>query len=128
MIHAAQASKPTKASSTLGGVLQRLLYLLSHPDEAAPLLESKGLPGVQSPKSAVPPQCGEASAVQLRTSARKGKRKPAPEGEAGHPPARKRACALADSPKVRPCSQPHAMSVCGQSALRRLVSHGSQSF
>ncbi len=110
-------------------MLQRLLYLLSHPDEAALLLESKGLPGAQSPHRAVLPQGGEASSVQLRTSTRKGKRKPAPEeAEAGHPPARKRACALADSPKVRPCSQPHAMSVCGQCAQRRLVSPGSHSF
>ena len=109
-------------------MLQRLLYLLSHPDEATPLLESKGIPGVQSPNRAVPPQGGVASSVQLRTSARKGKRKPAPDLEAGPPPARKRACALADSPKVCPCSQPHAMSVCGQCAQRRLVSHGSQTF
>jgi len=42
--HHVQASKAVKAPHSLGALLQRLLCLLSHPDEAAPLLESQGLP------------------------------------------------------------------------------------
>lgn len=39
-----QATKPAKASNTLGALLQRLLYLLSHPEKAVSILESHGLP------------------------------------------------------------------------------------
>ena len=41
-----QATKPAKAPNTLGGLLQRLLFLLSHPEKAAAALESHGLPQV----------------------------------------------------------------------------------
>ena len=46
-----QASKPAKAGNTLGALLQRLLFLLSHPDKAAAALESHGLPPPPMPEA-----------------------------------------------------------------------------
>ncbi len=46
-----QAPKPAKAGNTLGALLQRLLYLLSHPEKAAAALESHGLPQPPMPQA-----------------------------------------------------------------------------
>lgn len=97
-----------KALTTLGELLQRLLHLLSRADEAAPLLESRGmapppLRGVpvgtntQAPSKQKQPPSGKSSS----------KKRPAPSEAAGSTPAAKRAAADRDPPpevpQVRAC-------------------------
>ena len=58
-----QETKPAKAGNTLGALLQRLLYLLSHPEKAAAAFESHGLPQPPMPKAGRSLSASECGAV-----------------------------------------------------------------
>ncbi|BDA47154.1 probable PHD finger protein MALE MEIOCYTE DEATH 1 [Coccomyxa sp. Obi] len=92
-----------KALTTLGELLQRLLHLLSHADEAAPLLESRGM---VAPPLRGAPAGTKTPAVTKHKQQPSGKsfskKRPAPSVAAGSTPAAKRAATDRDPPPEVP--------------------------